>query len=280
MINKDFLRSQILDFIKKNQIGSINMSYQDFCENVGILSKMLGDKALLMFSENTAAISFYKWDKIRFIITKPDNFQRADFLTIQGIVFNIVGNGMFNGERFVYRIWRDIFDNRKVIIFISIIYSILYFKVSFAGLEKMNNYLMNIINIFIASFFVLIGILYSDKNKNTNLFKKGLFDRFMRTDLYILKLSFGALLLCIISNSVISLEGVGKILTKLCYRTIDFSKYNFLKYYFAAFLTYISITFIIICFDSIINYYIKKIRSNYFVDAFEELLSSDKNTDD
>ncbi len=270
--------TQINAIIESKKIGSIKLSYNEFSVIINNIKESLGYSGLVMISEKTAAISLEKNSNVRFIVTSNKEFSQKDFKCFDGIEFKIIGKERDKQEKYRKRIIDDILDNKFKIFIFLIIYALFYsIKISYDSLDKLNNSLVNVINIFIASFFVFIGFFYSDKIKNINLFKKGLFDKYLRIDLYILSLSFTSLVLCMISSTLINTSGISAFMNTILHLPIKLSKYSFLKYYISLILTFISILCITICFDSIYNYYIKKIRTNYFIDAYSELIEEEKN---
>ena len=133
---------------------------------------------------------------------------------------------------------------------------------SIIGLENLNETFVDITSIFIGMLFVFATMFYK-RDELDEAIKNGKVQEIFITDKYIFILAMISLVLVIISNGILK-YGVSNNSIK---EFKDFVKQNYyyiywlIKYGVSQLLTGISIIFNYICFKSIVDYYLTKIKS-------------------
>lgn len=273
----DFL-NDLIKIKDTNTVVAIQISYSDYKDNLGSIILILGNTGVVMFSQNVAAISFDGNLDIRFVVKNEKNKYSVNDFKLNGTKMQIIGRSNKDIPRFTKMLVDDLVNNRFKVIFVTIIYILLFilFGNNPESLIKLNDSVLNIISIFIASFFVFIGFFYSDKGKTIESFKKGIFDKHHTIDKYILKLSLLSILLSIVSTSILNFICKNNLVKMTIIKYISHDTYYKWRYFTAFICTYFCIIFLIICLDSITNYYLDRVRNNYFIDAFDELIKERK----
>jgi hypothetical protein len=259
-----------------NKKRAIPLTYKEFKENIEVIKCILGNKGIVMFSEKTAALCLDINTQIRFIITGKKKLSNSDFNNL-GLELSMIGPKHTDIKNPIITFVDDVINNIYTIIIVTVIYYIVYFnnQGNFDNIIKLNDSMLNIISIFIASLLVFIGFFYTDKERIITSYKKGLYDKLFMTDLYVFKLSLLALLLILASTGTSSLLYSNIITNQTIMKHLNEAMFECIKFKIVFVLTYVSIVMMIIGFDSIINYYLKKIRNNYFMDAFEDVIEND-----
>lgn len=259
-----------------NKIHELKINYDNFVNFYKIFLNQFGEDGVLMILEKTATLTFFNYKNIRFLIRADRLLVRDDFKKYLKKVKVIGAEEKYS---FKNTFIQDIKNNFKLILVLSIVYFFIYnsFMINKESLVKLNDHLVDITNIFIAAFFVFIAFFNGEKEKILELYRKGNCDKFNFNDKYIFKLSVTALMLVVLSNGILYFH-FGYENTIILMKRLRLNKYinminieilKYAKYNLSFILTWISIIFLIICFDSILNYYLNKIRNNYFLEAFE-----------
>lgn len=126
---------------------------------------------------------------------------------------------------------------------------------------------------FVKSLFK-INKKYAGKCIKISLYKKGRCDTEYETDKYVILLSLLALLLQVISYLISEIEYnefSNDILNNIC---VLFSFMN--EYDVCMVLVFISIVLLLICFESLVNYYLRTCRNEFFVDAINDIVEERK----
>lgn len=266
-----------------NKIQEIKISYDDFIFFHNIFLNEFGRAGVLMILEKNATLTFIKYKNIRFLIVSTKTLIQGNFEKhLNGI--RIIGATEKYDSKKIFK--QDIKNNIKIILLLSIFYFIIYngFLINQESLGKLNEYLIYIINVFIAAFFVFIAFFNGQKEKIIELYKNGTCDKFNANDKYIFKLSLAALTLAVLSNGIVfthfgferAIYLANKVNLSQYLNLNTFQILRYIKFNISFIFTWVSIIFLVICFDSILNYYLNKIRNNYFIEAFEEEIDSMK----
>ena len=243
----------------------INIGYEDLKNHIAFFTTYFGNNAKCIFTEKNAFMIFEQHPNILISIIKKDGYQVED-LYFKDIKIQVVGTSKKNIKGFFRMLIEDIQNNIfKIVVFII---AYIFIFNSIESLQQLNENLINIISIFIGTLFVFIAFFYEDKEKIKSMVDEGHFDSHFEIDKYIFKLGMLALTLIVVSNGVINLKCKG-ILTNIKDIISLHCKwvYILIKDYLPIVLTGIGLIFIIICFLSIIDYYLKKIKSNLITES-------------
>lgn len=255
----------LLELLEKpeniEKITVIRTDYQTFKDNEVFLQKNLGDNAKGFFIEKSAYIIFKEKPNILIVINK-DNFNKENFY-FKNINIEIEGksNRRINN---VYTMLKDDLVSYKcqLVILILIYIGVFCTNKSMLGLEKLNEIFIDIISIFIGMLFVFATMFY-EKDELEEAIKNGRAQEIFLTDKYIFVLAMISMVLVIISNGILNYEISNSIVVEFK----DFIKQNYyyiywiIKYGISEILTGISIMLNYICFKSIIDYYLAKLKS-------------------
>ncbi len=255
----------LLELLEKpeniEKITVIRTDYQTFKDNEVFLQKNLGNNAKGFFIEKSAYIIFKEKPNILIIINK-DSFDKENFY-FKNINIEIEGksNRRINN---VYTMLKDDLVSYKCQLVILILIYIVVFctNKSMIGLENLNETFIDIISIFIGMLFVFATMFY-EKDELEEAIKNGKAQEIFLTDKYIFVLAMVSMILVIISNGILKYE----ISKNTIVEFKDFIKQNYyyiywiIKYGISEILTGISIILNYICFKSIIDYYLAKLKS-------------------
>ena len=240
---------------------TIRTDYKTFKENEIFIQKKLGSNARGFFIEKSAYLIFEETPNILLIINK-DSFNREDFY-LKNINIEIEGKSNRRINNFYTMLKNDLSSYKFQLLFIIIIYIIVFCtSKSITGLENLNETFIDIISIFIGMLFVFATMFYK-KDELDEAIKNGKAQEIFITDKYIFILAMIALVLVIISNGILKYEVANNSIREFK----DFIKQNYyyiywiIKYGVSQLLTGISIIFNYICFRSIVDYYLTKIKS-------------------
>lgn len=240
---------------------TIRTDYQTFKENEVFIQKTLGNNAKGFFVEKSAYIIFEENPDILIIINKT-SFNREDFY-LKNINIEIEGKSNRRINNFYTMLKNDLISYKLQLMIIIFIYIIIFCtNKSMIGLESLNETFIDIISIFIGMLFVFATMFYK-KDELDEAIKNGKAQEIFLTDKYIFILAMISLVLVIISNGILKYE----ISNNTIIEFKDFIKQNYyyiywiMKYLISEVLTGVSIIFNYICFRSIIDYYLAKIKS-------------------
>ena len=240
---------------------TIRTDYQTFKENVVFIQKVLGDSAKGFFIEKSAYIIFNEKPNILIIINK-DSFNKEDFY-LSNINIEMEGKSNRRINNFYTMLKNDLISYKLQLIFFIFVYIIIFCtSKSMMGLESLNETFIDIISIFIGMLFVFATMFYK-RDELDEAIKNGKAQGIFLTDKYVFILAMISLVLVIISNGILKYEISNSTIVELknfikqnCYYI-----YWIIKYGVSEVLTGISIIFNYICFRSIIDYYLTKIKS-------------------
>lgn len=240
---------------------TIRTDYKTFKENEIFIQKSLGSNAKGFFIEKSAYIIFEEVPNILVIINK-DSFNREDFY-LKNINIEIEGKSNRRINNFYTMLKNDLSSYKIQLLLLIFIYIIVFCtSKSITGLENLNETFVDIISIFIGMLFVFSTMFYK-RDELDEAIKNGKAQEIFITDKYIFILAMVSLVLVIISNGILKYEISNNSIIELK----DFIKQNYyyiywiIKYGVSQLLTGISIIFNYICFRSIVDYYLTKIKS-------------------
>lgn len=242
-------------------ITTIRTDYQTFKDNEVFIQKNIGNNAKGFFIEKSAYIIFKEKPDI-LIIIKKEKFNREDFY-FKNINVEIEGKSNRRINNVYTMLKNDLVSYKWQLIILTLIYIIVFCTSrSVIGLEGLNEMFIDIISIFIGMLFVFATMFY-EKNELEEAIKNGRAQEIFLTDKYIFVLAMISMVLIIISNGILKYE----ILNNNIIVFKNFIKQNYyyiywtIKYGIPEILTGISIILDYICFKSIIDYYLAKIKS-------------------
>lgn len=261
---------QLKDAIKNKNECYLTISYEEFQSNYEKIIELCGKTGVLMISEKNGVLCLDDVNFIKIRIAHKKNLTCNHFWFLEKLKgIEIIGSPETR-KSFGKLIISDVKRMKILLIFVSAVYFILFLSAG-SSMEKLNgfiNTLITVCSIFIATIFVFIGMFYGDKSRSKDMYKNGYFDNEYNTDVYIITLSFVSLLILIIAYG---LSCIDLVYYKNSYINTFLKKINIVSEYgICLALTYIAIIFLIICFDSLINYYLKTCRNEAFVDAVNE----------
>lgn len=242
-------------------ISSINTDYETFKKNEIFILKNFGSKAKGFFIEESAYIIFENKPEILFVIKKK-NYNREDF-EFKELNIDVTGKSNRKSENYISLLKSDLL-NYKIRIHILMILYIFVFCTSseMTSIENLNNTIISIVSIFIGMLFVFATLFY-EKEEITQAIKNGKAQNMFFTDKYIFVLSMISLIFVIISNGIIKYVATAEIIINFKQYIKDniYFIYWLIKYGMVYILTGISVILNYICFRSIIDYYLNKIKS-------------------
>ena len=211
------------------------------------------------------SIDFKMHTNILIIIHKENGYNKEE-LCFENLNMQVIGTNKRKLLSFFKRLYIDIIDNKIIIIFFLLLL-IVIFKIinnSTENLKNLNDAIINVISIFIGTLFVFITLFYEDENKIDSMIEMEKFEINSENDKYVFNISLISLVCVLLSNSLIEIKYTNNIIYTLKeYIKLNFSYlYYFIKENISFFFTSISIILLIICFTSITEYYLKKIKSN------------------
>lgn len=251
----------------------IELSYDDLKEHGNAM-----ECGIIMFTEYTALLYYPENPSIRYVIKKKyEPFSQSDFKFL-GKNFRIIGQGPEDIKSNFQMLIDDIVGNKGKLIFFSVLYVLLanQYVIDLSIISSINEVMIGVAGVYIGMLFVFVGFFYSDKERTMEMYKKGIGYKAYVTDRYIIGLSIVALALFSVSFMICNLELSNvpeRIMSKPIMQIIES---NNLIYWVAFILTYIAIAFLIIEFDTLLNYYLKDLRNKYFMEAFEEHIEKSK----
>jgi hypothetical protein len=243
------------------KITTIRTDYQTFKDNEVFIKKKLGNNAEGFFIEKSAYIIFKEKPNILIIINK-DSFNRENFY-FKNINIEIEGKSNRRINNAYIMLKDDLISYKYQLIMLILIYIIVFCTTkSMIGLENLNETFIDIISIFIGMLFVFATMFY-EKDELEEAIKNGKVQEIFLTDKYIFVLAMISMVLVIISNGILKYEISNNIIIEFKQFIIQnyYSIYWIIKYGISEILTGISIIFNYICFKSIIDYYLAKLKS-------------------
>lgn len=243
------------------KITTIRTDYQTFKDNEVFIQKNLGNNAKGFFIEKSAYIIFKEKPNILIIINK-DSFNKENFY-FKNINIEIEGKSNRRINNVYTMLKDDLVSYKYQLIILILIYIIVFCTTkSMIGLENLNETFIDIISIFIGMLFVFATMFY-EKDELEEAIKNGRVQEIFLTDKYIFVLAMISMVLVIISNGILKYEISNNIIIefKEFIKQNYYSIYWIIKYGISEILTGISIIFNYICFKSIIDYYLAKLKS-------------------
>lgn len=250
--------------ITKSQCN-LRIEYEQFKNSIDFFIKYFGNESKCIFSEKSAYVVFKMHTNILIIIHKENGYNKEE-LCFENLNMQVIGTNKRKLLSFFKRLYIDIIDNKIIIIFFLLLL-IVIFKIinnSTENLKNLNDAIINVISIFIGTLFVFITLFYEDENKIDSMIEMEKFEINSENDKYVFNISLISLVCVLLSNSLIEIKYTNNIIYTLKeYIKLNFSYlYYFIKENISFFFTSISIILLIICFTSITEYYLKKIKSN------------------
>lgn len=242
-------------------ISSINTDYETFKKNEIFILKNFGSKAKGFFIEESAYIIFENKPEILFVIKKK-NYNREDF-EFKELNIDVTGKSNRKSENYISLLKSDLLNYKIGIPILMILYVFIFCTSSeMTSIENLNNTIISIVSIFIGMLFVFATLFY-EKEEITQAIKNGKGQDMFFTDKYIFVLSMISLILVIISNGIIKYVATAEIIINFKQYIKDniYCIYWLIKYGMVFILTGISVILNYICFRSIIDYYLNKIKS-------------------
>lgn len=244
---------------------SLKIEYEQFKNSIDFFTKHFGNEAKCVFSERSAYVVFKKYSNILVIIHKNNGYNIEE-LYFKNLNMKITGTSKRKLPNFFKRLYNDVLDNKLIITFF-IILMILIYKIINNGadsLRSLNDALINVISIFIGTLFVFITLFYEDEKKIDIMIENGKFEINSENDKYVFNISLISLVCILISNSMIEINHSNNILDQIKeYIKLNFNwVYCFIRNNISFLLTTIGVILLVICFSSITQYYLKKIKSN------------------
>lgn len=260
---------------KIKHITVIKSDYKTFKDNEIFIVKNLGKMAKGVFIEKSAYVIFEENPNI-LIIIKKESFNKEDFY-FKEIEIEMMGKSGKKINNFSQMLKDDI-KSYKLGLIVSICIYIMVFCTSntITGIENLNNIFIDIISIFIGMLFVFATMFYG-KDELDEEIKNGKAQELFFTDKYIFILAMLSLVFTIISNGIISYElpnNINIINIKEFVKQNYYYIYWIIKYGISELLTAISIIFNYICYRSIIDYYLAKIKSQAINRQIKEIKKS------
>lgn len=244
-----------------SNVTSIKTEYEIFKKNEVFILKYFGNKAKGFFIEDSAYIIFEKKPEVLFIIKKK-GFNREDF-EFKDIHLDISGKSNRNSANYIKLLKEDLRNYKIGILLLVVIYLIIFCTSNeMTSLKNLNNNFISIVSIFIGMLFVFATLFY-EKEEIGQAIKNGKAQDIFFTDKYIFVLSMISLIFVIISNGIIEYVATSEIIINFKQFIKDnvYFIYLFIKYWSVYILTGISVILNYICFRSIIDYYLNKIKS-------------------
>lgn len=257
--------------ILNEKCNMIKYTYNEFCQDIKDITLSYGIQGFVMYTEDKAFIYFEKTPKLMLYIEGDKKFEKADF-GLLGQNFDVIGKKADNN---LVSFKKDIKCNWVKILIMSLFFLFIFNPWTFnkdVFLELIDK-LVEVLSVFIGMVFVFIGFFYGDKERTIEVYKKGLCDKEFATDRYVLLLAFNSIVL-LVAAGLLGKVSLFKFVNLLVPISIcdGFLRYN-IKYYVCALLVYLAIVSMIICFDALINYYLKTMRNKYLIDAVKEMAS-------
>lgn len=247
---------------KIKYVTVIKADYKTFKENENFVIQNLGKVAKGFFIERSSYIIFEENPNI-LVIIKKDCFNREDFY-FKDIKIEISGKSNKKINNFFQMLKEDIkYYKLGILVLIGIYLIVFCTSNTITSIENLNNSFIDIISIFIGMLFVFATMFY-EKDELDEEIKNGKAQELFFTDKYIFVLAMISLLFTIVSNGIINYElpnNVNIIGIKEFIKENYYYMYWIIKYGFSKLLTAISIILNYICYRSIIDYYLAKIKS-------------------
>lgn len=258
----------------------VDLTFEKYIELKDTLLKEFGNSGFLLYSENRAFLCFDSEPDIRFYILGKKVFIRKDF-ELQNTQLLIIGESKKEFGTFENYLLDDFKNNKFKISIFSFLFFIMLTPLfsNINILMHFNEIMINIMSMFMSMLFVFIGFFYGDKERTVEAYKKGICDREFSTDRYVLILSFLTILLFIVSSLFgnLSSSNIPKIIMNLpnINKLINVQ----VKFIICDVLSYIAVVLLVICFDSLINYYLKTMRNKYLINAVDDMIKERNNKD-
>ena len=257
--------SDLLELIENpkdiSKISCIKTAYEDFERNTEFITKILGSDARGFFIEKSAYIIFEQTPNILMIINKKEGFNKEDFY-VGNLNIEIEGKSNRRINNFFTMLKNDLISYKFQLMILVLLYIIIFCTAkSLISLKELNTIFVDITSIFIGMLFVFATMFYKEDELEEAI-KNGKAQEIFLTDKYIFILAMISMLLVIISNGILEYEVNNSLI-----QIKDFIKQNyyyiywFIKYGISEILTGISIVLNYICFKSIIDYYLNKIKA-------------------
>lgn len=257
--------SDLLELIENpkdiSKISCIKTDYEDFERNTEFITRILGSDARGFFIEKSAYIIFEQTPNILMIINKKEGFNKEDFY-VDNLNIEIEGKSNRRINNFFTMLKNDLISYKFQLMILVLLYIIIFCTAkSIISLKELNTIFVDITSIFIGMLFVFATMFYKEDELEEAI-KNGKAQEIFLTDKYIFILAMISMLLVIISNGILEYEVNNSII-----QIKDFIKQNyyyiywFIKYGISEILTGISIVLNYICFRSIIDYYLNKIKA-------------------
>lgn len=244
---------------------NLKIQYEQFKDSIEFFIKYWGNEAKCIFSEKSAYIVFKKYSNVLIIVHKNDGYNIEE-LYFENLNMEITGTSKRKLPNFFKRLYNDILDNKFIICFFIFLMVLIYKVInnSNESLRNLNDALINVISIFIGTLFVFITLFYEDENKIDLMIENGKFEINSENDKYVFNISLISLVCILVSNSMIEIQHTYNVLDKLKeYIKLNFNwLYCCIRNNISFLLTTIGIILLVICFSSITQYYLKKIKSN------------------
>ena len=257
--------SDLLELIENpkdiSEISCIKTNYEDFEKHTKFITRFFGSDARGFFIEKSAYIIFEQTPNILMIINKKEGFNKEDFY-VDNLNIEIEGKSNRRINNFFIMLKNDLISYKFQLMILVLLYIIIFCTAkSIISLKELNTIFVDITSIFIGMLFVFATMFYKEDELEEAI-KNGKAQEIFLTDKYIFILAMISMLLVIISNGILEYEVNNSIV-----QIKDFIKQNyyyiywFIKYGISEILTGISIVLNYICFRSIIDYYLNKIKA-------------------
>lgn len=245
-----------------DKISVIKSDYSLFKSNMDFVYNTLGSNGEVFFIDNRAYVIFERNPQILVLLSKKDGFNKEDFY-FKDVKIEICGKSNKYISGFFKRLLEDIKGYTKWLTVILLIYIVVFATSNtLTGIENLNNIFIDITSIFISMLFIFSTMFYSNDSLDKEA-QNGKIQEIFVIDKYIFVLAMLALILTMVSNGLINYQICNHDDIKLIIEIIK-EKFNWLYWFLkegcAKTLTGIAIVFIFICYRSIIDYYLEKIK--------------------
>lgn len=247
--------------------------FDDFIHYQTIIKQLLGNTGFVMYTEKRAVLCLKKAPDLQIYLIYSKYFSKENFQNLCFDNIEIIGKGKKELPNPIKQYFIDIKDNFLKVILVTFIYfSIFNFeKINVVRITSLSDNLINAISIFTGIVFVFIGFIYSDKEKAISIFIKGCGDKYYRIDRYIMNLSIISLFILIFVSALggLTSEDIPQFLMNLQDTNLLIDKIVSYRsqYYICIIMTWFSLCSMVICFTSLIDYYLNDLRNSFFIDA-------------
>ena len=257
----------------EKEMTSLFFDYTDFINNQSTVEELLGEHGFVMFTEKHAILCMKKAPNLRIILRKNKYFIEDDFKDLHMQDAEIIGSARKKGW---VQYLEDLKDNIIWILIITVVYFFIYhFGMVNAGeIVSLCENLLSVMGIFTSIVFAFVGFIYSDSERVIESYLKGTGDKYYETNRYIMNLSI-TVILCLIFVIAFGKMEKEDLPNWLIYIKSHYGFINKLvsikvQYTICQLLTWFSVCSMIICFKSLMDYYMRDLKYTFFIAAINK----------